>query len=128
MAKNTANYTVEIKETSKELTARERLMLKDLTNATKLDAECENGDVVITPVAYAVLTIHNEKSDNKDYENYILQDKEGNTFVTGSTSFWSSFMNIFEEMKDEAEAWSIKVYKKPSKNYTGKSFITCSIV
>ena len=121
-------YTVEIKETSKELTARERLMLKDLTNAIKLDTASDTEDIVITPVAYAVLSIHNEKSDNKDYENYIIQDKNGDTYVTGSESFWSSFMNIFDEMKNEAEEWSIKAYKKPSKNYTGKSFITCSIV
>ena len=119
-------YSVEIKETSKELTARERLMLKDTTNAVKMDSV--EDELIITPVAYAILAIHNEKSDNKDYNNYIIQDKDGTTYVTGSDSFWSSFTGIYEEMKDEKEPWSIKVYKKPSKNYTGKSFITCSIV
>ena len=121
-------YSVSVKESSKELTARERLMLKDLTNATKLDVACDTSDITITPVAYAVLSVHNEKSDNKDYENYIIQDENGETYTTGSESFWTTFKDIWDEMKDEKEAWSIKIYKKASKNYTGKSFITCSIV
>ena len=127
--KETTNFSVEIKETSKELSDKERIMMKDVTDASKLD-EVVTADepLVITPVAYAVLSIHNEKADDKDYENYILLDELGNKYVTGSNSFWSSFMNIYEEMKDETEEWSIKVSKKPSKNYSGKEFITCSII
>lgn len=122
-------YNVSIKEVSKELTARERIMLKDTTNAIKLD-EAANGEdpLVITPVAFAVLSIHNEKSDNVDYENYIIMDTNGNKFVTGSPSFWTSFMEIWEEMKGEDEEYSIEVYKRDSKNYKGKQFLTCSII
>lgn len=121
-------YSVEVAETSKELTARERILLKDTTNATKLDeVVTETENLVIVPVAFAVLNIHNEKSDNKDYKNYIVEDKEGNTYVTGSESFWSSFIGIFEEMAGEEE-YAIKCYKLPSKNYTNKSFLTCSII
>lgn len=121
-------YSVEIKETSKELTAKERIALKDTSNATKLDEACNEGEVIITPVAFAVLGIHNEKSDNKDYENYILQDASGEKFVTGSVSFWNSFMGIYNEMAGEDEEWSIKTYKLDSKNYKGKKFLTCSII
>ena len=78
-------YNVAIKEVSKELTARERIMLKDTTNAIKLDEAANGGDpLVITPVAFAVLSIHNEKSDNVDYDNYIFMDTNGTKFVTGS--------------------------------------------
>lgn len=124
-----AGYNVSIKEVSKELTARERIMLKDTTNAIKLD-EAANGEtpLVITPAAFAVLSIHNEKSDNVDYENYIIMDTKGTKFVTGSPSFWTSFTEIWEEMKDEAEEYSIEVYKRDSKNYKGKQFLTCSII
>ena len=120
-------YAVEIKESSKELSAKERIMLKDTSDAVKLDLACDEA-VIITPVSYAVLGIHNEKSDNKDYENYILQDENGEKYVTGSPSFWSSFMDIYNEMKEETEKWSIKVYKLDSKNYKGKQFLTCSII
>ena len=123
------NYHVSIKEVSKDCTARERIMLKDTTNAIKLDeAITDETPLVISPAAYAVLAIHNEKSDNPDYENYVIIDRGGTKFVTGSPSFWSSFCEIWEEMKNESEEYSIEVYKRDSKNYKGKQFLTCSII
>lgn len=121
-------YSVEIKETSMELTAKDRIKLKDTSNATKLDVATEDGKIVIVPKAYAVLSIHNEKSDNVDYENYIIMDEEGNKYVTGSEAFWSTFMGIWDEMSAEIEAWELEIYKLDSKNYKGKKFLTCSIV
>lgn len=121
-------YSVEIKESSKELSTKERIMLKDTSEAVKLDLACDEEALIITPVSFVVLGIHNEKSDNKDYDNYILQDENGEKYVTGSPSFWASFMNIYNEMKEETEKWSIKVYKLDSKNYKGKKFLTCSII
>ena len=120
-------YSVEIVETSKELSAKERIKIKDTTDAVKLDEATQSGAVIITPAMYAVLNIHNEKSDNVDYNNYIIIDKDGTKYVTGSASFWSSFMNIYDEMDGEQEEWAIKAYRAPSKNYKGKDFITCSI-
>lgn len=121
-------YSVEIKETSRELTAKQRIALKDTSDAIKLDTACEEEAIIINPVDYAILSIHNEKSDNKDYSNYIIIDKNGDKYVTGSVSFWNSFMDIYIEMKDEDEAWSIKAYKLESNNYKGKKFLTCSII
>lgn len=121
------NYKVEIRESSKELSARERISLKDTTNAIKLDEALAEGNVIITPVDYAILGIHNEKADDKDYENYIIVDKSGAKYVTGSSSFWSSFIEIYEEMKGEDEEYSILAYRVESKNYKGKYFLTCSI-
>lgn len=122
-------YSVTIKESSKELTARERIMLKDTTNAIKLD-EVAGGDTpfVMTPAAYAILAVHNEKAqDGKDYEQYIILTEDGTKYVTGSSSFWNSFISIWQEMEGE-DAYSIEVYKRDSKNYKGKQFLTCSIV
>ena len=121
-------YSVEIKETSRELTAKQRIALKDTSDAFKLDIACDENAIIIEPVDYAVLAIHNEKSDNVDYENYVIIDKNGDKYVTGSASFWSSFMNIYNEMQGEEEPWSIKAYKLDSKNYKGKKFLTCSII
>ena len=121
-------YSVEIKETSKQLSAKERIAIKDTSNALKLDIECEEDAVIITPVAFAILAIHNEKSDNKDYENYVITDKDGTKYVTGSESFWNAFISIWDEMQEEEEEWGIKAYKLDSKNYKGKKFLTCSII
>ena len=120
-------YSVSIKESSRELTAKQRIALKDTTGAVKLDEATQVEPVIINVDMYAVLDIHNEKSENPDYENYIVVDKDGTKYVTGSSSFWSSFMDIFTEMEGEDEAWTLKVYRVPSKNYKGKDFITCSI-
>lgn len=121
-------YSVEIKETSKQLSAKERIAIKDTSNALKLDFVCEEDVVIITPVAFAILSIHNEKSDNKDYENYVITDKDGTKYVTGSESFWNTFISIWDEMQNEEEEWGIKAYKLDSKNYKGKKFLTCSII
>lgn len=128
------NYSVKVAESSKELTAREKLMFSDTSNASKLDDVVEIGStVVITPVDYAVLSVHNESSENKDYEVYVIVDKSGEKYVTGSTSFWNSFYDIWDVMHDsiadgDIEEYQIEVYKKESKNYKGKYFLTCSVI
>lgn len=121
-------YTVEIREASVELTVKQRIALKDTTGAVKLDTATQEEPVLINPEMWAVLAIHNEKSSNPDYFNYIVIDKDGTKYVTGSESFWSTFYGIWEEMQGESEEWAIRAYRAPSKNYTGKDFITCSIV
>ena len=120
-------YSVTVVESSRELTAKERIKIKDTTDAIKLDEATQKGAIVIAPDMYAVLGIHNEKSSDKEYKNYVLVDKDGTKYVTGSSSFWSSFKDIYDEMSGESEDYSIKVYRAPSKNYAGKEFITCSI-
>lgn len=129
---NTRNdYSVKIIETSKELTTRERVLFKDVSNAVKLDTalDSDGTPLIITPMDYAILAVHNGKSTkNPDYENYVIVDPEGNKYVTGSPSFWSAFMDIWEEMAGEDKGWQIAIYKRPSKNYNGKDFITCSII
>ena len=122
-------YTVKIEESSEELKGKQRIIMKDTSDALKLDEATEGGNSIVIKVEkWAILKVHNEKSDDKEYENYVIVDNEGHKFVTGSLSFWSSFINIYEEMKDEDEEWAIKVYRLPSKNYKGKEFITCSVI
>lgn len=120
-------YSASIKESSRELSAKERIMLKDTTSAVKLDQATQAEDIHISVDSYAILNIHNDKATPTDYENYIILDRNGTKYVTGSQSFWNAFMDIFSEMENEPEEWSIRVYRHPSKNYSGKDFITCAI-
>jgi hypothetical protein len=121
-------FSVSIRETSREISSKERVKLKDTTNAVKLDTATQEGNVIINPDMYAILDIHNENGDDKDYVNYVVIDVDGTKYVTGSQSFWNSFMDIYSEMENETEEWSIEVYRMPSKNRPGKDFITCSII
>ena len=125
-----ANYKVTINYCSKELSAVEKIKVKDLSDCVKLDAVTKTeGQILIDPAFYAVVDVHNEKSDDKDYKNYIIVDKNGTKYYTGSESFWSSFTNIMDELSDAGveDGVMIKAYRLPSKNREGKDFITCSL-
>ena len=132
MAKNNtqnSNYKATISFCSKELDARERIRTKDVSDAIKLDEATKDVPSIDIEVDYyAVLDVHNDKSDNTDYKQYIVVDKEGNKYVTGSDSFYKSFIDIVEELADDGiDNFTIKVYRHDSKNYAGKQFITCSL-
>ena len=127
-------YTSTVREVSKEIRVKEKIMLKYTSNAISIDALTQeasfnNEKVLIDVDYYAILDIHNEKSDNKDYINFIIVDKSGNKYVTGSESFITTFTDIYNEMKGAGEEnITIEIYRKESKNYKGKDFIICSIV
>lgn len=121
-------YTVKIVECSKELSARDRVAVKDTTNAISIDEATKNSPLVVDIDYYVILSVHNEKSEDKDYEKYIIVDKSGNKYVTGSKSLLVSMLDIVDEMAGSGEEYSIEIYRVPSKNYKGKEFLTCSIV
>ena len=123
------NYKATISFCSKELDARERIRTKDVSDAIKLDEATQDVPSIDIEVDYyAILDIHNEKSDSTDYKNYIVVDKQGKKYVTGSESFYKSFIDIMDELaEDGITDCTIKVYRHDSKNYAGKQFITCSL-
>lgn len=125
----TANYKSTIAFCSKELDARERIRTKDISDAVKLDEATQDVPFLDIDVDYyAILDVHNEKSENTDYKVYIVIDKDGKKYVTGSESFYKSFIDITEELADDGITdFTIKVYRHDSKNYAGKQFITCSL-
>lgn len=122
-------YKAMVEDASWTMTAREKLRYTDLTDAIQLDEATQSGDVIIDVDKWAVINVHNEKSDTVDYRKYVIIDKDEQVYVTGSESFWKSFVQIYEVMSDEGETtYSIKVYRRESKNYKGKDFITCRII
>lgn len=122
-------YSVKVAECSKDLTAKERVKIKDTTNAIKLDNATQDGSIVIAYSYHAVLNIHNEKLVDPDYKQYVVVDTAGNKYVTGSESFFTAMTEIVDEMSAAGETdYELEVYRMDSKNYKGKQFITCSIV
>ena len=124
-------YNATIVNASSDLTARQKIMLKDFTNAIKLDevAGTIDSQFVICPVGYAEISVENSHSKgDKSYTKYVLWDEGFNKCVTGNPSCMEAFVDIFNDMKDEAEPWAIGVYKVPSKNYKGKDFLTCPLL
>lgn len=127
-----SEYSAKVSFTSKEVTAREKIKLKDTGNYTKLDEATQIEDVTIDLDYYAIVDVHNEKaqSGNKDYQQVVTVDKNGTYYSTGSTSYLNALENIMSELEDEGDNGeiSIRVYRRPSKNRAGKDFITCSLV
>lgn len=123
-------YNITINECSRDLTAVERIKLKDLTDATNINSVVENEGTLIIDVAfYATVSIHNDYSDDKDYEHFVIVDTDGAKYYTGSQSFIESFMNIAAELATEGiTEYQIKCYGVESKNYKGRSFLTCSLI
>lgn len=127
-----AEYNAKVAYTSREVSARERIKLKDTGLYERLDALTQTEPVHITLDYYAIIDVHNERaqSGDTDYQQTVVVDKDGTYYSTGSKSFLSALENIIEELEgeDDTEDITIQVYRRPSKNRQGKDFITCSLV
>ena len=125
-------FKSEVKEVfGKELTKKEKVMLKDLTDCTVLGTEVEASecDIIIHPAFYAILSVHNDALAEPDYEAYVIVDRDGTKYQTSSDSFITSFRDIISDMEDEdPETWAVKVTLKASKNRTGKSFLKAVLI
>lgn len=121
-------YTSTITYASKELTAIEKVKLKNLQDAIQLDdAVSDDGSLYVKPELYAMIEVHNERSKNdKDYKKMVIIADDGTKYVTGSDSFMRSFEDIADDMEGDDTPWAIKIFRRPSKNYSG-TFITCTI-
>lgn len=128
-------YSATVVEASRELTPREKVKYKDTSDCVKLDEALsgEQGYLVITPAMFVIVEVNNEKSEQKTYSQYIIEDEDGTKYITGSDSFFDTFSDIWSDMTGEdgnsidGEPWQLKIFKKDSKNYKGKQFITCSL-
>lgn len=136
-----SKFKVTIKEASKELTAREKIKIKDLSAATPIDAHSQelefNGEPFVIDVDfYAILDVHNENSQDKDYENIVIVAKNhenpnewGERFTSGSKTLITALGDIYDELKEAGEDdIKIQILRKDSKNYAGRQFITCTLV
>lgn len=123
------DFKVTIDECTKELDVRERIKLKDFTDAVSFDSLITDGTPLTVEVAYiAQLSIHNEHSHgDHDYKKTMVVDTAGTKYHTGSSSFLNAISDIRDELLEAGETgpFTIEVFKKPSNNYKDKSFITC---
>lgn len=122
------DYEVTLVHATRELKGKELVMAKQFTDAISLkDIVKENGAVLIDVDYLAEFSVHNERSENKDYTVYILCDKEGNKYQTSSISFYESAVDCIADMDEVEEGWSLKVFGMKSKNFAG-DFLTATIV
>lgn len=126
-------FSVTIKEifSRRELSYKERVIIKDTTAADGIDQiVTDTTPLDIHLSHFAMLDVHNESSKDKDYTQVVLVDEDGNRYFSGSDSLMSALLDIWAEMRNcpEDEDWQLRIYKLPSKNYSGKSFLTCTVI
>lgn len=124
-------YNVKILDTHRDMSVPETIKSKDFSNMIGLDEAVDSDPIIIKPLNYVELLVHNDFSEDKEYTKYVIQT-EDEYYVTGSTSFNNAILQIISDYKDAGlnffeEGVGIKVYKLPSKNYSGKKFLTCSL-
>lgn len=124
-------YSVKITSTSKELSAKEKVRIKDFSNAAQLDDVIQGDSHFLLDYDYhADMDVHNDRTKNekKDYKKRVIVDKAGNAFVTGSESFMTAMDDVLAEMDGADEEFQLDCYKVDSKNFAGKQFITCTVI
>lgn len=119
-----------IRSSRENMTAREKIALKDTTNAQSLEELTRENPFVITVHEWAVIHVNNDLSDSKEYDKYIIVDPNNLKFVTGSPSFWNALSAIIDELSDanDHDDFTIEVVQRPSRNYSGKTFLSCALV
>lgn len=122
-----SDYKVSIAHSTRELTNREIVKFKEISDCKPLDELTQEKENVIIDVKDLILlAVHNEHSENKDYNVCLIVDKDGEKYTTSSTSFIDKAFDIYDDL--EGEDVTLKVIRKDSKNFKGKQFITCALV
>ena len=129
------DYTAKVIDSSFEkLTGKDKLRYTNFTSMTSLDdVVAETGEKYpVSVTGFVTVEVHNEKSSNKDYVKMVLVGEDGTLYVTGSDSFMREFENIVDVLSDDFEegttpVYEINIFKRPSKNFNNKCFLTCSV-
>ncbi|MBS6225797.1 hypothetical protein [Parabacteroides johnsonii] len=131
------SYKAVVKESVKGLTAREKIAIKALNDVTELnDLVTPEQAIMINIDNVVTVQVHNEKSDNQDYNKYVYIDKDGTKYVSGSEPLYTTVKDILSDIEDaiadgemdETEDITIKVMKKESANYKGQMFLTAELI
>ena len=124
-------YSAKFLKASRELDVTERISLKQFTDCEQLD-EVVTDPVAIEVAYFADFAVHNDfvKGDKRDYVKRVICDADGNKYITGSEAFMAAMDDIYGELCDSDYSGPIilKIVKKDSKNYSGKKFLTCSLM
>ena len=121
-------YKAKVTNSMISLTKKQEVQFKNFADMEQLDELTKAGPVLIDLANIVTVSVHNEKSDNQDYNKYVYVDKNGGMYISGSEPLYRQACDIMEDMKGSEEDYAIKVIRKPSANYKDRDFLTCVIV
>lgn len=125
-------YKAIIIRASRELSIPDKIRLKDVSNAFKLDQAISNDGSLFTLAIsdWAILDVHNDSATNKDYKKLVMQTPTGEKYATSSEVAIRTLIDIWEELGEYVEtqeAIVIDFFKRDSKGYPGSHVIMCSL-
>lgn len=121
-------YKAKVTNSMISLTKKQEVQFKNFADMEQLDELTKVEPVLIDIANIVTVSVHNEKSDNQDYNKYVYVDKNGTMYLSGSEPLYRQACDIMEDMEGSDEEYAIKVIRKPSANYKDRDFLTCVIV
>lgn len=121
-------YKAKVTNSMVSLTKKQEVQFKNFADMEQLDELTKVEPVLIDLANIVTVSVHNEKSDNQDYNKYVYVDKNGAMYISGSEPLYRQACDIMEDMEGSEEDYAIKVIRKPSANYKDRDFLTCVIV
>lgn len=118
-------YEVKIIESTRELTKREEIRIKDFSSFSKLK-DIPTGEIIENVTGLFFVHVVNDKSDSGEYDSFVIEQARGENYIsTGSIPFYESLKAIIEEFIDDEsgmpeEQIDIQVTRFPSKNNAGE--------
>lgn len=116
---------------SKELSAKERIQIKDRSDAISISSLVDSAGDSFPTIEVDYFTVLSVDFDDEEKENFttlVIRDKNGSKYTTSSTAFRNSFMNIYEELaKDGVDEFVVECYKSPCTNRVG-NYYACRLV
>ena len=117
---------------TKELNIKERIAAKQFNDCTQLDDATKEAPLVIEFDYYVDFNVHNEyvrDQNKKDYRKRVIVATDGEKYITGSMTLMNTMDDILGDLaSEEGYVPKFKFYRKPSKNYADKDFLSCTLV
>lgn len=128
-SKEERGYSAEITTASRELSKKEKVKYKDVSNMTSIGEVLNTLDELeLKPITLCTVHVHNEnakgKDANKDYDLLVIEDHEHNLYKAGSESLYNALVDIWNEL--EGEEFTVKIFKRQSTNNSGQ-YITAML-
>lgn len=123
-------YKAEVIDSHKELTARERIQMKEFSDSIRVTDLIANSEYpVITVCGYAAVHVTNDAAEDpkeRDYTKYQFIDSDGIKYSTSSASLYEAVTDIYNEL--EGQDVTVRFCSKQSRNFKGGEFLTAVLV
>lgn len=112
-------YIAEITESSFEMSNRQKVMYKDISECISVNYILKKGDrIVLTHIGgWYTLHVKNDSARNPEYDIFVILTRE-HSYQTGSKYVKESFLELVKDLGDDiyAEDIEIEIKKFGSRN------------